>query len=137
MIKGTIIQAMCNSGATKLRIFGFAKKNQPNVTEKRLLSRRTKGLFSVGTRVKCSVREMAKKKNIKVLKVQKGDVVDALIVRSKRNEYYREGFHVRFFQNSALLLQANNTVMGTAFKGIGSTKCKLTISAMKLFKEVI
>jgi large subunit ribosomal protein L14 len=65
-----------------------------------------------------------RKKNKKFSKVKKGDVVKAVIVRTKSKEKKRDGFTVSFKENVVVLVNAQNKPIGTRIKGPVSQEVK-------------
>ena len=65
-----------------------------------------------------------RKKNKKFSKVKKGDVVRAVIVRTKFKEQKRDGFAVSFKENFVVLVNAQNKPIGTRIKGPVSQEVK-------------
>jgi large subunit ribosomal protein L14 len=88
-----------NSGAKKLRVIrvigGFHKK-----------------YGTVGDIVVCSVREAIPNSDVK-----KGDVVRAVIVRTKKEIRRNDGTYIRFDDNAAVLIDKFNAPRGTRIFG--------------------
>ena len=95
----SVLNVADNSGARKvkcIKVIGGSK-------------RRYAGLGDV---IICSVKEAAPNGNIK-----KGDVVRAVIVRTKKESRRKDGSYIRFDQNSVVLIDANGTPRGTRIFG--------------------
>nr|CAA79787.1 ribosomal protein L14 [Thermotoga maritima] len=95
----TYLNVADNSGAKKLRIIrvigGFHKK-----------------YGTVGDIVVCSVREAIPNSDVK-----KGDVVRAVIVRTKKEIRRNDGTYIRFDDNAAVLIDKFNAPRGTRIFG--------------------
>jgi len=65
----------------------------------------------LGDRIKCAV-----KKAIPGGMVKKGDVVDAVIVRTKKEFRRADGSYIRFSENAAVILK-NDEIIGTRIFG--------------------
>ncbi len=95
----SVLNVADNSGARKvkcIKVIGGSK-------------RRYAGLGDV---IICSVKEAAPNGNIK-----KGDVVRAVIVRTKKESRRKDGSYIRFDQNSVVLIDANGAPRGTRIFG--------------------
>jgi len=67
----------------------------------------------LGERVKCSVKVAVPRG-----KVKKGDVVDAIIVRSKKEVRRLDGSYIRFSENAGVLInKGDGKVIGTRIFG--------------------
>ena len=66
----------------------------------------------IGDVIKISVKEALPNS-----KVKKGDVYDAVIVRTKKGVRRRDGSRIRFDSNAAVLLNANLQPLGTRIFG--------------------
>lgn len=67
---------------------------------------------SIGDIIVCSVKEAIPK-----AKVSKGDVVQAVIVRTKKEISRPDGSKIRFDDNSAVILSKSNEPIGTRIFG--------------------
>ena len=88
-----------NSGARKLmciRVLGGSKKK----------------FAKVGDVIKVSIKEA-----IPTGKVKKGQVVDALVVRTKKGVRRRDGSLIKFDENAAVLIGGNKAPIGTRVFG--------------------
>lgn len=88
-----------NSGARRIeciKVLGGSKKRYAKI----------------GDVIKASVKEAIPRG-----KVKKGDVVKALIVRTKHGERRPDGSLIRFDSNAAVLLNASNQPIGTRIFG--------------------
>jgi len=70
----------------------------------------------VGDRVKISVKSLRSKRR-STLKLKKGEIYDALVVRTKINTRSFSGDSISFFENSAILLKKQNKYVGTRIFG--------------------
>jgi large subunit ribosomal protein L14 len=93
------LQVADNSGAKKLRCF-------------KVLGGSRRHYASIGDIIVCSVREAAPDSNIK-----KGQVVRAVIVRTAKEIGREDGSHIRFDDNAAVVINANNEPIGTRIFG--------------------
>ncbi|MDO5732202.1 MAG: 50S ribosomal protein L14 [Eubacteriales bacterium] len=67
---------------------------------------------NVGDVIVCSVREAAPGGSVK-----KGDVVKAVIVRSKRGVRRKDGSYIKFDENAAVLIRDDKNPVGTRIFG--------------------
>ena len=67
---------------------------------------------TIGDVVVCSVREAIPHTNIK-----KGQIVKAVIVRTKKEVKRKDGTYIRFDDNAAVLIDKNNQPLGTRVFG--------------------
>ncbi len=88
-----------NSGARRLRCI-------------RVLGGHGKRYASVGDLVVCSVKAALPQAAVK-----KGEVVRAVIVRTKKEVRRRDGSYIRFDENAAVVLNNNNDPRGTRIFG--------------------
>jgi large subunit ribosomal protein L14 len=95
----TMLQVADNSGAKKLRCF-------------KVLGGTRRHYGSVGDIVVCSVREAMPDSAIK-----KGDVVKAVIVRTRKEIGREDGSYIRFDDNAAVVINANREPVGTRIFG--------------------
>ena len=93
------LQVADNSGAKKLRCF-------------KVLGGSRRHYASIGDIIVCSVREAAPDSNIK-----KGQVVRAVIVRTAKEIGREDGSLIRFDDNAAVVINANNEPIGTRIFG--------------------
>ena len=66
----------------------------------------------LGDRIKCAV-----KKAIPGQGVKKGDVVEAVIVRTKKEFRRADGSYIRFSENAAVIINKNGEMVGTRIFG--------------------
>ena len=95
----TILDVADNSGARKLfciKVLGGSRRRYA----------------SLGDVIVCSVREA-----IPNGKVKKGDVVKAVVVRSKYPVSRADGSYIRFDENAAVLVSKENDPVGTRIFG--------------------
>ena len=93
------LQVADNSGArliSCIKVIGGSKRRYANI----------------GDVIKVAVREA-----IPTGKVKKGQVVDALIVRSKKGVRRRDGSLIKFDENAAVLINAQKAPIGTRVFG--------------------
>ena len=95
----TRLKVTNNSGAKELlciRILGGTKRQYANI----------------GDVIVCAVKEAAPGGQVK-----KGDVVKAVVVRSKRGVRRIDGSYVKFDQNAAVVIKEDKTPVGTRIFG--------------------
>ena len=95
----TELQVADNTGAKRIeciKVLGGSKRRYANI----------------GDVIKVAVREA-----IPTGKVKKGQVVDALIVRSKKGVRRRDGSLIKFDENAAVLINAQKAPIGTRVFG--------------------
>ena len=95
----TELQVADNTGAKKIeciKVLGGSKRRYANI----------------GDVIKVAVREA-----IPTGKVKKGQVVDALIVRSRKGVRRRDGSLIKFDENAAVLINAQKAPIGTRVFG--------------------
>ncbi len=95
----TRLRVADNSGAKELlciRILGGTKRQYANI----------------GDVIVCAVKEAAPGGQVK-----KGDVVKAVVVRSKRGVRRIDGSYVKFDQNAAVVIKEDKTPVGTRIFG--------------------
>ena len=78
----------------------------------KVLSGSKRRYANIGDVIKVAVREA-----IPTGKVKKGQVVDALIVRSKKGVRRRDGSLIKFDENAAVLINAQKAPIGTRVFG--------------------
>lgn len=67
---------------------------------------------TIGDIIVCAVKDSDTK-----AKVKKGDVVKAVIVRTKKEVGRTDGSYIRFDENAAVIIAANNEPVGTRIFG--------------------
>ena len=89
---------------------------------------------SIGDVIVCSVKEALPNS-----KVKKGDVVKAVIVRSKSKLRRVDGTYIRFDDNSAVLVKADNEPVGTRIFGpvARELRAKSFVKIVSLAPEVL
>ena len=95
----SLLKIADNSGARSvmcIKVLGGSKRRNANI----------------GDVIKVAVREA-----IPTGKVKKGQVVDALIVRSKKGVRRRDGSLIKFDENAAVLINAQKAPIGTRVFG--------------------
>ena len=95
----TILKSADNSGARSvmcIKVLGGSKRRYANI----------------GDVIKVAIREA-----IPTGKVKKGQVVDALIVRTKKGVRRRDGSLIKFDENAAVLINAQKAPIGTRVFG--------------------
>ncbi len=97
--KETKLKVADNSGAKLLQVIGIKGSTRKRVA-------------TVGEQVKVSV-----KRAIPGGSVKKGDVMDALLVRTRKEVRRKDGSYIRFDDNAAVLLDKQNNAIGTRVFG--------------------
>ena len=95
-----------NSGARSvmcIKVLGGSKRRYANI----------------GDVIKVAIREA-----IPTGKVKKGQVVDALIVRTKKGVRRRDGSLIKFDENAAVLINAQKAPIGTRVFGPGTRELR-------------
>ena len=95
----SLLKIADNSGARSvmcIKVLGGSKRRYPNI----------------GDVIKVAIREA-----IPTGKVKKGQVVDALIVRTKKGVRRRDGSLIKFDENAAVLINAQKAPIGTRVFG--------------------
>lgn len=95
----TILNVADNSGARKLmciKVLGDSRKRYARV----------------GDLISCSVKTAIPGGNVK-----KGEVVQAVIVRTKKETRRRDGSYIRFDENAAVIINKENEPVGTRIFG--------------------
>ena len=95
----TILNVADNSGAKKLMVI-------------RVLGGTKKRFGRIGDIVVCSVKEAIPGGNVK-----KGDVVKAVIVRTRKELRREDGSYIKFDDNAGVILNANNEPKATRIFG--------------------
>lgn len=97
--KETELEIADNTGAKRVKCFGIKGGSK----------RRYAG---IGDIVKCSVKEASPDGAVK-----KGEVVDVVIVRTKKEVRRDDGSIVRFYENAGVLIDDKNNPRGTRIFG--------------------
>ena len=95
----TILNIADNSGARSvmcIKVLGGSKRRYANI----------------GDVIKVAIREA-----IPLGKVKKGQVVDALVVRTKKGVRRKDGSLIKFDENAAVLIRGNKAPIGTRVFG--------------------
>ena len=95
----TVLKVADNSGAKQVRCF-------------KVLGGTRRRYASVGDVIVCSVRDADPHGNVK-----KGTVVKAVVVRTRKEIRREDGSYIRFDDNAAVLINANNEPIGTRIFG--------------------
>ena len=95
----TFLRAADNSGAKELKVI-------------RVLGGSARKYGNIGDVVVCSVRKCTPGGGVK-----KGDVVKAVIVRSKQGLRRDDGSYIRFDENAAVIVMADKSPKGTRIFG--------------------
>ncbi|CAN5377923.1 50S ribosomal protein L14 [soil metagenome] len=95
----TVLNVADNSGARKIRCF-------------KVLGGSARRYASVGDVIVCSVRDADPHGGVK-----KGTVVKAVIVRTRKEVRRDDGSYIRFDDNAAVLINAQNEPIGTRIFG--------------------
>lgn len=101
--KGTFLKVIDNSGAKQVCCIHIIK------------GYRKRYAFS-GDLVVVSVKSLRSKRRL-FSRIKKGEVVKALIIRTKRNLISYSSDSLEFFENSVILLNAQNKLIGTRIFG--------------------
>jgi large subunit ribosomal protein L14 len=80
---------------------------------------------SIGDVITASIKNIRKRKKL-TAKVQKGDVVKALIVRTRAITKSKTNEQVSFFENSAILMTKQHKLIGTRIFGAVPKRIKYT-----------
>ena len=117
----SLLKIADNSGARSvmcIKVLGGSKRRYANI----------------GDVIKVAVREA-----IPTGKVKKGQVVDALIVRSKKGVRRRDGSLIKFDENAAVLINAQGEPVGTRIFGpvCRELRSKKQMKIISLAPEVI
>lgn len=117
----TRLQVADNSGAKELMCF-------------KVLGGSQRRYASIGDIIVCSVKDALPNS-----KVKKGDVVKAVIVRSKSKVRRVDGTYIRFDDNSAVLVKADGEPVGTRIFGpvARELRAKSFIKIVSLAPEVL
>ncbi len=103
--KETRLNVADNSGAKEVQVIGVLGGS----TARGRLSRRTAG---VGDKITCTV-----KKAIPTTEIKKGDIVRAVIVRTRHPTRRRDGSYVRFDSNACVIIGDDGNPRGTRIFG--------------------
>ncbi|MBX3730728.1 MAG: 50S ribosomal protein L14 [Candidatus Sumerlaeia bacterium] len=95
----TVLNVADNSGARKIRCF-------------KVLGGSKRRYASVGDIIVASVREADPQGNVK-----KGQVVRAVVVRTRKEVGREDGSYLRFYDNAAVLINKDNEPVGTRIFG--------------------
>lgn len=95
----TVLNVADNSGARKIRCF-------------KVLGGSARRYASIGDVIVCSVRDADPHGTVK-----KGTVVKAVIVRTRKEVRREDGSYIRFDDNAAVLINAQNEPVGTRIFG--------------------
>jgi large subunit ribosomal protein L14 len=102
--KGTFLKVIDNSGAK-------------NVCCIRIVSNQKYRYAYTGDILLVSVKKLRAKRRF-ASKVKKGQLIRALVVRTKKKNSYFSGDNLSFFENSVILLKKNNKLIGTRIFGL-------------------
>lgn len=102
--KGTFLKVIDNSGAK-------------NVCCIRIVSNQKYRYAYTGDILLVSVKNLRAKRRF-ASKVKKGQLIRALVVRTKKKNSYFSGDNLSFFENSVILLKKNNKLIGTRIFGL-------------------
>lgn len=102
--KGTFLKVIDNSGAK-------------NVCCIRIVSNQKFRYAYTGDILLVSVKKLRAKRRF-ASKVKKGQLLHALVVRTKQKNSYFFGDNLSFFENSVVLLKKNNKLVGTRIFGL-------------------
>jgi large subunit ribosomal protein L14 len=102
--KGTFLKVIDNSGAK-------------NVCCIRVVSNQKYRYAYTGDILLVSVKKLRAKRRF-ASKVKKGQLIRALVVRTKKKNSYFSGDNLSFFENSVILLKKNNKLIGTRIFGL-------------------
>lgn len=99
----TVLKVVDNSGAKTVRCFkvtgGFKKK-----------------VAKLGEIIIVSVQKLRNKQK-KIIKIKKGEIYRALIVRTKVGYFQKDGSQTLLYENSVILLNKQNNPIGTRVLG--------------------
>ncbi len=95
----TVLNVADNSGARKLQCI-------------KVLGDSRKRYARVGDLISCSVKNAIPGGNVK-----KGEVVTAVVVRTKKELRRRDGSYIRFDENAAVIINKENEPVGTRIFG--------------------
>ena len=101
--KGTFLKVIDNSGAKKVCCIHIVKGYR-------------KRYAFIGDLVIVSVKSLRSKRRL-FSRIKKGEVLKALIIRTKRNLASYSSESLEFFENSVILLNAQNKLIGTRIFG--------------------
>jgi large subunit ribosomal protein L14 len=102
--KGTFLKVIDNSGAK-------------NVCCIRIVSNQKYRYAYTGDILLVSIKKLRAKRRF-ASKVKKGQLIRALVVRTKKKNSYFSGDNLSFFENSVVLLKKNNKLIGTRIFGL-------------------
>lgn len=117
----TRLQVADNSGARELMCF-------------KVLGGSRRRYASIGDIIVCSVKDALPNS-----KVKKGDVVKAVIVRTRSKLRRQDGTYIRFDDNSAVLVKPDNEPVGTRIFGpvARELRAKSFVKIVSLAPEVL
>ena len=99
----TIIKSADNSGAKRLKCIKVFRKMKRDTS-------------LLGDTVLVYVKELRNQFKI-TSKVLKGDVFKAILIRTKKKNFKKDGFIFNLFNNSAVLVSSQNKLIGTRIFG--------------------
>lgn len=102
--KGTFLKVIDNSGAKTVCCI-------------RIVSNKKYRYAYTGDILLVSVKKLRAKRRF-ASKVKKGQLMRALVVRTKKKTSYFSGDSLSFFENSVILLKKNNKLVGTRIFGL-------------------
>ena len=102
--KGTFLKVIDNSGAKDVCCI-------------RIVSNKKHRYAYTGDILLVSVKKLRAKRRF-ASKVKKGQLIRALVVRTKKKNSYFSGDDLSFFENSVVLLKNNNKLIGTRIFGL-------------------
>jgi large subunit ribosomal protein L14 len=102
--KGTFLKVIDNSGAKSVYCI-------------RVVSNQKYRYAYTGDILLVSVKKLRAKRRY-ASKVKKGQLLRALVVRTKKKIFYFSGDSLSFFENSVILLRKNNKLIGTRIFGL-------------------
>jgi large subunit ribosomal protein L14 len=94
----SILDVADNTGATRAAVFGVVGRNQMYA--------------HIGDVIKCHIKEAAPDGTVK-----KGDVVDAVVVRTRQSIRRSDGSYLRFDANAIVIIDKENNPRGTRIFG--------------------
>ena len=95
----TDLEVADNTGAKRVRCFKVLRGSKRRYAY-------------VGDVIKCSVKEADPRGSVK-----KGEIVSAVIVRTKSYIHRKDGSHIRFYDNSCVIIDDKNNPRGTRIFG--------------------
>ncbi len=116
---GTFLNVLDNSGAKKV----FCIK---------VLSGYRKRYASIGDKIIVSIKKLRSKRRASS-KVKKGDIYSALIIKTKVTKPYLFGDKISFSENTVVLLNKQNKLIGTRIFGVMPKSFRFTKYLKTLF----